>query len=58
MNEIMDMAIENFRREFCEDTRLQARDALRLIVEVAERYPDAMLPTPLAAAIIAAKAAL
>ena len=34
------------------------RNALRLIVEVAERYPDAQLPTPLLCAIVAAKAAL
>ena len=46
------------RLRFLEDTRLQARDALRLIVDTAAKYPDALLPTPLLCAIVAGREAL
>ena len=35
-----------------------AKRHLRLIVETAEKYPEAMLPTPLLCAILAAKEVL
>ena len=41
--------------EFLEDSRLEARDHLRLIVETFEKHPETILPTPLLAAIVSAK---
>ncbi len=43
------------REEFLEDTRLEARDALAHIVAMADRYPEALLPTPLLAEIEAGR---
>ena len=52
----MDVAAEMQRRrvEFLQDTSTEARDALRAIVRIAKLYPDAMIPTPLACAIMVA----
>ena len=44
--------------EFLEDTRLEARDALALIVAARDLNPDALIPTPLMAAIEAARSIL
>ncbi len=43
------------RLRFLEDTRLEARDALEHIVAMADKYPEAMLPTPLLVAIEAGR---
>lgn len=51
-------ALDAFSRDFVEDTRLEARDALAHIVAMHDRYPDAMLPTPLLAAIEAGRKVL
>ena len=51
---VFDVAAEMQRRrvEFLQDTSTEARDALRAIVRIARLYPEAMLPTPLTAAIL------
>ena len=45
-------------RKDVEGDNEKRNQALRLIVETFQKYPDALLPTPLLAAIIAAKEVL
>jgi len=46
------------RAEFLEETRLEARDALALIVAARDLDPEALIPTPLMVAIEAARRVL
>lgn len=49
---LFDAAEHQFRVEFLQDSMTDARNALRSIIRIAKLYPDAQLPTPLAAAIL------
>ena len=42
---------EEFRLHSLQESSTEARDALRSIVRIAKLYPEALLPTPLMAAI-------
>ncbi len=47
--------LNDFNREFLQDSHLEARDALRTIIAAADLTPDAQIPTPLMCAIEAAR---
>lgn len=50
--------LESFSREFVEDTRLEARDALRLIIATYDAAGAPPIPSPMLAAIEAARKVL
>lgn len=56
LHPIFDVAAAEFQRksrEHLQDFNTEARDALRSIVRIAKMYPEALIPTPLALAIMA-----